>query len=157
MRNKYKKTDKIVDYNKHASILEKNLNFQSAFNLKTAKSPTNKNSLIEKAKPILNRFNRLNQQKEKENIFFKEDIYNKRDKNYRDIPSTNEKEKEQKNKKTINYNRLNLDLNSFISNDVINKDDSKREKLKDNKNFNKDIIENNVIKNFRKIILIITI
>ena len=148
MRNKYKKPDKIVDFNKHASILEKNINYSSAFNLKKTKSPTNKNLLIEKAKPILNRFNRLNQQKEKENVLLKEDVQTNREKNYKDIPSTrfyrtNEKEKDQKNKKTINYNRLNLNLNSFISNDRANKNDSKLENLKENKNNEGDIIENN--------------
>ena len=146
MRNKYKKTDKILDFNKHASILEKNINYSSAFNLKKAKSPTNKNSLIEKARPILNRFNRLNQQKEKENLLLKEDMQNNGEKNNKDIPSTklnqtNEKEKNQKNKKIINYNRLNLNLNSFISSDGVNINDSKRENLKENKY--KDNIENN--------------
>ena len=156
MKTKYKKIDKLIDFNKDTSLSDKNNNYSSAFNLKKAKSPTNKNSIIDKAKPILNRFNRLYQQKEKEkvkeNILSKEDEQNNNERKYKDFQSKknvqiNEKDKESKNKSIYKFTRLNINKNSFISNEGMNLNDTKKEKenLDESKKNEKDNTQNNNI------------
>ena len=164
MRNKYKKHDKMIEFNKHTSIFEKNINYSSSLNLKKTKSPTNKNSIMDKSKPILNRFNRLNQRKEKEkekekeieNNLAKDDNHYNFDKIYKDVPiikinQTNEKEKESKLSKNLHkFTRYNFNMNSFITNDKNNLNATEKEKereyINDNKNNEKVSTQNNNIK-----------
>ena len=144
MRNKYKKRDKILDFNKHSSILEKNINYSSTYHLKNTKSPKNVNSITDKTKLIINRFNRLNQQKENEkenkNIYTKEEEI----KNYKEIPKRNynqTNEKETKYKNIYKFTRFSGHINSFISTDKINLNENKNND-KDNKIKNNDNIIN---------------
>ena len=131
MRNKYKKSDKYLDYTKQSSTLEKNHNFSSAYNLKRTKSPKNLNSTIEKNKPISSKFNRNIVQKEKEN-YTKEE--NHKEFIIKKIHQIKDKENEQKNKninhknnyKDLYNNCSNINLNHFISNDATNSNNNKK-------------------------------
>ena len=164
MRNKYKKHDKMIEFNKHTSIFDKNINYSSSLNLKKTKSPTNKNSIMDKSKPILNRFNRLNQRKEKEkekekeienNLAKDDNLYNF-DKIYKDVPiikinQTNQKEKESKLSKNLHkFTRYKFNMNSFITNDKNNLNATEKEKereyINDSKNNEKFSTQNNNIK-----------
>ena len=148
MKNKYfKKNDKLLDINKNPTIIDRNINYSSSLNLKKNKSPTNRNLIIEKEKPILIRFNRHIQQKncEKEN---KEEIQNANEKKYKEyqprkINQTNEKEKEPKNKNIYKFTRLNINM---ASNDVINSKDLKTEREINNKNDKDNERDNNNLK-----------
>ena len=66
MRNKYKKRD--IGLNKPSSTLENNLNYSYAYNLKRNKSPKNSNSTAVKNMPFSNKFNKIIEQNETENI-----------------------------------------------------------------------------------------
>ena len=146
MKNKIKKNDKIIEINKNLSIMDKNLNYSSTLNLKKNKSPTNKNSIIEKAKPILNRFNRHNHQKEKVKDI-KEDTPNIIEKKYREYQTRKINQtidKEPKNKNIYEFTRLNLNFNSFLSSDGLNSNDIKKENNINNENNNKNEKEINI-------------
>ena len=47
MRNRYKRHDNLIDLSKHTFVYDKNKNNSSAFNLKSAKNPLNKNAMKE--------------------------------------------------------------------------------------------------------------
>ena len=148
MKSKYfKKNDKLLDINKNPTIIDKNINYSSSLNLRKNKSPTNRNLIIEKEKPILSRFNRHIQQKnfEKEN---KEEIQSTHEKKYKEyqprkINQTNEKEKEAKNRNIYKFTRLNINM---VSNDVINSKDIKTERENNNKNDKDNERDNNNLK-----------
>ena len=136
MRNKYMKHDKLNEFNKNISIYENNINYSSIVNIPKTKSTKNNNSIMDKTKPILSRFHRLNQQKEKE----KEN----KDFQIKKINQTNDKEKEQKNKNISKFSKFNINSNTsnnkkLDNNKLENKNsDKKNENIYNNDNKDKN-------------------
>ena len=147
MRNKYKKRD--IGLNKPSSTLENNLNYSYAYNLKRNKSPKNSNSTAVKNMPFSNKFNKIIEQNETENIIKEE---KPKELVIKKLHQTYDKEKEKKNK-NIKYNdknkelsnkytRSNVNINSFISNEGYNLNNTKRD-FYNNKNFDNDLTQIN--------------
>ena len=147
MKNRYKKRDIIVEPNKNSPAPDNNIVYSSDLNLKRAKSPINGAKNQGNIKPVLNRFNRLYQQKE--NKIIKEESQNNREAQIKKLSQTNEKE--QKNKNLYKFTRYNINLNSFISTDgaSTNLNDTKRSYI--NKDNDKDKDKEYVEKNDNKI------
>ena len=142
MRSKYKKRDIVVDPNKNSSIIDNNIIFTSGINVKRAKSPINGNIIQTNIKPVLNRFNRQHvQQKEKENKFVKEEPQNNKELQIKKLSQTNEKE--QKHKNIYKFTRYNINLNSFISSDGNNLNDTNRRHINNDRDKEKEFQEKN--------------
>ena len=136
MRNKYKRHEKLTEHNKNTTKLEKNNNFSSTYNIKKTKNPLIGNSVPDRVKPIFNRFNRLNNQKENKNQYIKEEEI----KNHKELPTKKTNEFNEKETKTTNIYKYRPTghLSSYISHNKINVNENKNINLNENKNIDNE-------------------